>query len=173
MNQIERDILLRSFKHIFNEILRESQMQYCSDIVSHLLNCILGGEELVKALNNWKIKPESATFPEIAKVEKAEESTDGSKDKKKKSKKDQKKGKGGKDVKEDGDKDEEEFKFKVTRFFNESYNALIENRKIELCKGLNLTSEQLYSKIKNIALHRYEHKLPENVWQLECLQTKS
>lgn len=52
MNQIERDILLRSFKHIFNEILRESQMQYCSDIVSHLLNCILGGEELVKALNN-------------------------------------------------------------------------------------------------------------------------
>lgn len=76
-----------------------------------------------------------------------------------------------KDAKEEGEQ-EEEFKFKVTRFFNESYNALIENRKIDLCKGLNLSSEQLYSKVKNIALHRYEHKLPENVWQLECLQTK-
>lgn len=131
---------------------------------------MLGSEELVKALNNWKIKPESIAFPELAKVEKVEEVVDAGKDKKKKGKKDGKKGGKGmnKDAKEEGEQ-EEEFKFKVTRFFNESYNALIENRKIDLCKGLNLSSEQLYSKVKNIALHRYEHKLPENVWQLECL----
>ena len=49
--------------------------------------------------------------------------------------------------------EEDDFRFKVSKFFNESFNPLIENRKIETCKALNLTSEQLYAKIKNVALH--------------------
>ena len=41
---------------------------------------------------------------------------------------------------------------------------MIENRKIDLPKAFNLTSEQIYAKVKAVCDARYEVKLPENVW---------
>ena len=128
MHIIERDILLRSFKHIFNEILKDTQLQYIPELIAHLLNCLLGSEVLVKALNNRKIKPDSIDYPEINRVNDVEGQQE--KDKKKKKKDSKKK----EETKEE--EDSSEFKFHVTKFFNESFNSLIENRKIETCKGL-------------------------------------
>ena len=100
---IQRDLVIRSFRHVFIELVRECSPYFLQDLVSHLLNCLLAPEELLKALNNRKIKPGFIEMPEINKLEKVEKAKE--KKKQKKRKEEEEKG------------DEEEPLFKVSRFF--------------------------------------------------------
>lgn len=82
---IQRDIVIRSFRHVYIDLIKDCSPVFLPDLLSHLLNCLLGPEVLLKALNNRKIKPDSITFPEISKVSSFEKpSTDKKKQKKKK-----------------------------------------------------------------------------------------
>jgi hypothetical protein len=61
---LEREIFLRSFKHVFNRILREDTGEtdlLLSDIVCHVLNCMLAPTALVNALNTGDIKFDDET----------------------------------------------------------------------------------------------------------------
>ena len=56
---LEREVLMRSAKHVFNRILREESGDcelHLAKIVSHLLNCLLAPIPFFAALNSGKIK---------------------------------------------------------------------------------------------------------------------
>jgi hypothetical protein len=56
---LEREIYLRSVKHVFNRILREDTDEsdlLLSDIVCHVLNCLLAPAAMIQALNAGEIK---------------------------------------------------------------------------------------------------------------------
>lgn len=56
---LEREIFLRSVKHVFNRVLREESGEtdlLFSSVVSHMLNCILAPSPIVAALDAEKIK---------------------------------------------------------------------------------------------------------------------
>jgi protein TIF31 len=52
---LEKEVVLRSFKHIINEQLRESSNLYLSSVISHMLNMLLAPHPLIEALNEGKI----------------------------------------------------------------------------------------------------------------------
>ena len=53
---LEREVVLRSFKHIINQEIRECQSpEHLSHIVCHLLNCLFATKDLSKKLDNKTI----------------------------------------------------------------------------------------------------------------------
>jgi len=58
-HMFERDIFLRSLKHVFNRIIRDEcggTDLLLSNVVCHLLNCVLAPSAMIQALNNGDIK---------------------------------------------------------------------------------------------------------------------
>jgi hypothetical protein len=53
---LEKEIVLRSAKHLFNEHLRESSDTYLSSVISHLLNLILAPFPFIGLMNEGKIE---------------------------------------------------------------------------------------------------------------------
>jgi len=47
---LEREVVLRSLKHIINEHLRENQ--FLSQTTSHILNCVFATKEFSKKMDN-------------------------------------------------------------------------------------------------------------------------
>ena len=60
----EREIFLRSIKHVFNRILRDESGGtdlLLSNVVCHMLNCLLAPSAMVQAMNRGDIKFEDDT----------------------------------------------------------------------------------------------------------------
>lgn len=58
---LEREIFLRSAKHIVTRILKEERGDcdlYLASAVSHCLNCILAPIPFIQAMNAGKVKPQ-------------------------------------------------------------------------------------------------------------------
>jgi hypothetical protein len=53
---LEKEIVLRSAKHLYNEHLRESSDTYLSSVISHLLNLILAPFPFIDLMNEGKIE---------------------------------------------------------------------------------------------------------------------
>ena len=50
---LEREVVLRAFKHIINQEIRECQSpEYLSHIVCHLFNCLFASKDFSKKLDN-------------------------------------------------------------------------------------------------------------------------
>jgi hypothetical protein len=62
---VEREIIFRSAKHIFNEHIRESSDTYLSSTISHLLNLLLAPAPLLKLLNEGRIQYEDTTVQSL------------------------------------------------------------------------------------------------------------
>jgi hypothetical protein len=60
---LEREVLVRSVKHLFNEKLRDTPDSYISKVLAHLFNILLSPLSLVEKLDNGVI-----SYP-IAKVQ--------------------------------------------------------------------------------------------------------
>jgi Translation initiation factor eIF3 subunit 135 len=63
-SMFERDIFLRSLKHVFNRVLRDEcggTDLLLSNVVCHLLNCVLAPTAMVQALNSDDLKFEDDT----------------------------------------------------------------------------------------------------------------
>jgi len=52
---IEREVVFRSAKHIFNEYIRDTPDTYLSSVIAHLLNILLAPYPLIDMLNEGKI----------------------------------------------------------------------------------------------------------------------
>jgi hypothetical protein len=52
---LEKEVVFRSVKHIFNEQLRDSSNLYLSSVITHLLNLLLAPHPLIELLNEGKI----------------------------------------------------------------------------------------------------------------------
>jgi len=59
---LEREVVFRSAKHIFNEHIRESSDTYLSSTISHLLNLLLAPSLFLDLLNDGKIQYEDNTI---------------------------------------------------------------------------------------------------------------
>ena len=59
---IEREVVFRSAKHIFNEHIRDSSDTYLSSTISHLFNVLLAPFTLIDNLNEGKIVFEDHTI---------------------------------------------------------------------------------------------------------------
>ena len=62
---LEREVLMRSAKHVFNRILREESGDselHQAQIVSHLLNCLLAPTPFIPHLNSGQIKLEDESL---------------------------------------------------------------------------------------------------------------
>lgn len=59
---LEREVVFRSVKHIFNEHIRESTDTYLSSTISHLFNILLAPFPLIDQLNEGKIAFEDRTI---------------------------------------------------------------------------------------------------------------
>jgi hypothetical protein len=59
---IEREVVFRSAKHLFNEYIRESSDTYLSSTISHLLNILLAPSPFIEQMNEGKIQYEDNTF---------------------------------------------------------------------------------------------------------------
>lgn len=56
---LEREVLMRSAKHVFNRIIKEESGEselHLAQIVSHLLNCLLAPTSFIAQLNSGRIK---------------------------------------------------------------------------------------------------------------------
>jgi hypothetical protein len=53
---LEKEVVFRSAKHIFNEYIRESPDTYLSSVISHLFNILLAGFPFLDSLNEGKIE---------------------------------------------------------------------------------------------------------------------
>jgi len=52
---LQKEVVLRCFKHIFNEGLRESSEFFLSKVVSHFLNCFFSSSVFLKKLDQNQI----------------------------------------------------------------------------------------------------------------------
>lgn len=52
---LEKEVVFRSIKHIFNEQLRDSSNLYLSSVITHLFNLLLAPYPLIDLLNEGKI----------------------------------------------------------------------------------------------------------------------
>jgi len=59
---LEREVVFRSAKHIFNEHIRESPDTYLSSTISHLFNILLAPSLFLELLNDGKIQYEDNTI---------------------------------------------------------------------------------------------------------------
>lgn len=53
---LEREVVFRSAKHIFNEHLRDCSDTYLSSVISHLFNILLAPFPFIEQLNEGKIE---------------------------------------------------------------------------------------------------------------------
>lgn len=53
---LEREVVFRATKHIFNEQIRESSDTYLSSVISHLFNILLAPFPFIDQLNEGKIE---------------------------------------------------------------------------------------------------------------------
>ena len=61
---LEREIFLRSAKHVVNQILRDERGEgdmHLAQCISHLLNCLLAPIPFIQAMNSGKIRPEDSS----------------------------------------------------------------------------------------------------------------
>jgi protein TIF31 len=167
---LERSMVCRGAKKIYNELLQQCPSVHTSKFIAHILNILLAPESIISKLNEGKLKEEILLDEEQpilqAEEEKAEDAPKAGKSKKNKKKKKDK----GKDAKE-----EEEAKtkkiFELNSLFNREFtNFVHEKEKDESL--LNITPNDFYERIKKYVLHRYNHVLPESVVHLKCLSTK-
>jgi len=76
-NLVEKDIVLRSAKHLIDQEMRESNDAYLSSCVAHLLNCLLAPQPFVEALDAGKIQFEDFTLQaRLSSKEKQEDQTE-------------------------------------------------------------------------------------------------
>lgn len=64
-NMIEKEITVRSAKHVFNRLLKEESGDtdlYTSQVVSHLLNCLLAPTPFLHYMNSGQLKAEDSTL---------------------------------------------------------------------------------------------------------------
>lgn len=52
---LEKEVVLRSSKHIFNEYIRETPDTYLSSVIAHLFNILLASFPFIDLLNDGKI----------------------------------------------------------------------------------------------------------------------
>lgn len=52
---LEKEVILRCAKHIFNEHIRETPDTYLSSVIAHLFNILLASFPFVDLLNDGKI----------------------------------------------------------------------------------------------------------------------
>jgi hypothetical protein len=64
---IEREVVFRAAKHIFNEYIRESPDTYLSSTISHLLNLLLAPTPLLQKLNDGSITYQDKTIQSLIK----------------------------------------------------------------------------------------------------------
>jgi protein TIF31 len=80
---VERDILLRCLKHVFNEKLRECAVTDLIEGVTFLLNCVFSSEVTLAALNEGNIKPSTPSMPHVSTTTELETNQRTKKNKKK------------------------------------------------------------------------------------------
>ena len=66
-NILEREVVVRSLKHIINKYLRDCESEeLLAATISHLLNCLLAPKEFIKKMDEGLIKFEGHTIRTIA-----------------------------------------------------------------------------------------------------------
>lgn len=58
---LERDIFVRSAKHVVNRIIKEEKGEsdlHLSQVISHCLNCLLAPHPFIQSMNTGKVKPD-------------------------------------------------------------------------------------------------------------------
>ena len=56
-NMVERETILRSLKHILNKYIRDCNSdELLSDLISHILNCLLAPKDFLKKMDDGIIK---------------------------------------------------------------------------------------------------------------------
>ena len=64
---LEREVVIRSLKHIMNKYIRECQSdELISSVIAHLLNCLLAPKDFIKKLDDGSVKCEPKTLQEEA-----------------------------------------------------------------------------------------------------------
>jgi hypothetical protein len=62
---LEKEVLLRSAKHVFNRILKEEKGEsdlYLADVVSHLLNCLFAPHDFLSKLDSGSLRQVDSTI---------------------------------------------------------------------------------------------------------------
>ena len=191
---LEREALVRSVKHLFNEKLRDTPDSHLSKVLAHLFNILLAPQPLIEKLDSGVISypvsepvavlpPSNTSVPKVAEAQTEEESK--KKSKKAKKSKQEKAGtvEGGEESKSQSEKkkpvDLGEMLLKTSGA--ELQPFAVEGLFIEpqVFKGLYHIEEpavlrqkpaELYEQIRKVALHRYSMELPVNQKDLLCMK---
>jgi protein TIF31 len=167
-----RDILRRSFKHIFNNLIRDVPDYLIKEFCAYFLNILLSPASLIKAIENFDMVYSNGVMTNVKstnldseKIEQTIQNTNVTKetDAKKKKRIKKKKNKN-KDKDKTGQSESElELKFLISDTLsgnNKFYNSLFEINNEEIKKYFIKPSE-MWSKLKNLALKRYGYKFPD------------
>jgi predicted helicase len=64
---LEKEVFLRSIKHVFNKYIRESESEeLVSQLIIHLFNCIFAPKDFIKKLDEGAIKLSPVTIKKLA-----------------------------------------------------------------------------------------------------------
>ena len=94
---IEREVIIRSVKHILNQYIRDNESdELLGSLISHIFNCLFAPKDFIKKLDDGALSYKPVTLNDISQENKSEvkDTNEGekvSKKEKKKGKKDNKK----------------------------------------------------------------------------------
>lgn len=164
---IVRDIFRRSAKHIFNELVSDIPEYLIKDFTAHFLNIFLSPSSSIKSLESFdlaykdtitNVKPDIQNTGNVSSTT-ANIPTENVSDKKKKKKNKNKKKKTQKDIKTT------EIEMDLRLMIGDNLQSKNVNSLCELkdLKEYLIKPSQFWNKIREIALQRYNHTIPEKV----------
>lgn len=71
---IEREVIIRSIKHILNQYIRENESdELLASLISHVFNCLLAPKDFIKKLDDGVISYKPVTLKELSEENKPAE----------------------------------------------------------------------------------------------------
>jgi len=177
---LEREALMRSVKHLFNEQLRDAPETHVSAVLAHLLNILLAPFPLLERLDDGSITyPFSAAATvvangeEVETIAKEEKVTKSKKQKKNKKKEESQKQSAapadlGEMLLKNGGSNPDVQPFAVEGLFVDTsiFKGLLP---IDEPAILRVTPSEFYEKIRTVSKQRYGLELPAKITELRSL----
>lgn len=152
---LERVVLVKCLKHVIRSVMKESHSVFLIQALAHVLNCVFGQNKLKKMLDQGKTEEIIAQKQEVRQV--IDDVNSQNKPKKKKNKK-----KAKKNIKEESQNEEGKLKVGEERTIADKIDSFTPNLKISTPSALELKPNDIWKRVNEIALKRYDYQFEVN-----------
>ena len=154
---LERVVLVKTLKHFFRGIMRESNSVFLIQSLAHLLNCVFAPNKIKKLIDEGKLEELNGKNSQINENILPNKITDSKEKDKNKKKNKKKKGKKQEESNAEGINSNNQEEQKIV----EKIESFTPGLKIESPQSLNLRPIDIWKRVNEIASKRYDYKFEE------------